>query len=147
MTLTLLNIDNQHQIIVSIIFNKITKEIKVITESTNNEQISAFICPPGLSHLSFIEALFENPPRVLIKSQDGKFYTTTNFLDINDEIYIIKNLTYDITNKSYKNDMEKLENWEKFTFSCPPESTNFAFIESLLKRPPPTKIVSIYQTI
>ena len=72
---------------------------------------------------------------------------TTIFLDINDEIYIIKNLTYDITTKSYKIDTEKLETWEKVTFSCLSESTNFAFIESFFKNPPPTKIVSMYHTI
>ena len=42
--------------------------------------------------------------------------------------------------------MEKLETWEKVTFSCPSESTNFAFIQGLFKNPPPTKIVSMYQT-
>ena len=73
MTLTVLNIDNQHQIIVSIIFNSITKKFRVITESTNDEQITAFICTPGSSHYSFIEALFRNRPPALIKSQDGKF--------------------------------------------------------------------------
>ena len=36
MTRTPLNIANQHQIIVSIIFNNITKELRVITESTNS---------------------------------------------------------------------------------------------------------------
>ena len=44
---------------------------------------------------------------------------TTVFRDINDEIYFIKCLTYSITNKSYKIDTEKLETWEKATFSCP----------------------------
>ena len=72
MTLTLLNIDNRHQKVVSIIFNNITKEVRVITESTTDEQITAFICIPESSHYSFIEALFKNPPPVLIKSQDGK---------------------------------------------------------------------------
>ena len=72
---------------------------------------------------------------------------TTIFLDINAEIYIIKCLTYNITTQSYKIDREKLATWEKVTFSCPPESTNFAFIESLFKNPPPTKIVSMYHTI
>ena len=73
MTLILLNIHNQHQLIVSIIFKNITKEFRIITESTNDEQITAFICTPGSTHYSFIEALFKNPPSVLIKSQDGKF--------------------------------------------------------------------------
>ena len=72
---------------------------------------------------------------------------TTIFLDINDEIYIIKCLTYNITTQSYKIDTEKLATWEKVTFSCPSESTNFAFIEGLFKNPPPTKIVSMYHTI
>ena len=73
MTLTLLNNDNQHQIIVSIIFNNITEELRVITELTNDEQITAVICTPGSSHYLFIEALSKNPPPVLIKSQDKKF--------------------------------------------------------------------------
>ena len=147
MTLTLLNIDNQHQMIVSIIFKNLTKEIRVITESTNDEQITAFICTPGSSHYLFIEALLRNPPPVLIKSQDGMFWMTTIFLDINDEIYFSKSLTYNITTESYKIDSEKLETWEKVTLSCPSESTNFAFIEGLFKNPPPTKIVSMYHTI
>ena len=73
MTLTLLNIDSQHHMIVNIIFNNSTKEFKVNTESTNDEQITVFICTPGSSHYSFIEALFNNRPPVLIKSLDGKF--------------------------------------------------------------------------
>ena len=40
----------------------------------------------------------------------------TIFLDINDEIYIIKCLTYNITPQSYKIDTEKLGTWEKVTF-------------------------------
>ena len=72
---------------------------------------------------------------------------TTIFLDINDEKYIIKCLTYNITTKSYKIETEKLETWEKATFSGPAESTNFGFIENLFKNPPPTKIVSMRQTI
>ena len=72
---------------------------------------------------------------------------TTIFLDINNEIYIIKSLTYNITIKSYKIYTEKLETLKKVTFSCPSESTIFAFIEGLFKSPPPTKIVSMYHTI
>ena len=71
---------------------------------------------------------------------------TTIFHDINDEIYIIKSLTYNITTKSYKTDTEKLETWEKVTFSCSLESTNFALIEGLFQNPPPIKIVSMYRT-
>ena len=72
---------------------------------------------------------------------------TTVFLDINDKIYIIKSLAYNITTKKYKIDTEKLETWKKVTFSCPSESTNFSFIEGLFENPPPTKIVSMYHTI
>ena len=72
---------------------------------------------------------------------------TNFFLDINDEFYIIKNLTYNITTKGYTIDGEKLETWEKFTFSGASESTNLAFIEDLFESPPPTKIVSMYHTI
>ena len=81
MTLTLLNIDNQHQTIVSIIFNIITYKFNVVIESTNNEQVSAFLCTPGSSHYSVIEALFKNPTPVLIKSHDGKI-NMTNFASI-----------------------------------------------------------------
>ena len=72
---------------------------------------------------------------------------TTFFLKINDEIYIIKSLTYNMTTKSYKTDTEKLETWGKATFFRPSESTNFAFIESLFTKPPAIKSVSMYQTI
>ena len=72
---------------------------------------------------------------------------TTFFLEKIEKNYIIKSLTYTTTNKSYKIDTEKLETSEKATFSCPPESTNFAFTENLFKNFPPTKIVSMYQTI
>ena len=58
---------------------------------------------------------------------------TTIILDIIDEIYIIKRLTYYFTTQSYKIDTETLGTWEKNTFSCPSESPNFAFIESLFK--------------
>ena len=72
---------------------------------------------------------------------------TTIILDINDEIYIIKRLTYYFTTEIYKIDTETLGTWEKVTFSCPSESPNFAFFESFFKNPPPTKIVSMYYAI
>ena len=78
-------------------------------ESTNDRQTTVFICTPGLSHYSFFEALFKNPLPVLMKSQYGKFYMTTFLLDINDEIYIVKCLTYIITIKTHKYDTEKHE--------------------------------------
>ena len=73
MTLTLLNIDDQNQIIVSFIFNNFTKQFRVITESPNDEQITAFICTPESLHYSFTEALFKYLPPVSVTSQEGKF--------------------------------------------------------------------------
>ena len=55
---------------------------------------------------------------------------TTIFLNINDEINIIKNLAYNITTKSYKIDTET---WEKVTFSCPSESTISHLLKAFLK--------------
>ena len=72
---------------------------------------------------------------------------TSIFVDVNDKIYIIKCLTYNNTTENYKIDREKFETWQKVVFSCPPESTIFAFIQSIFKNPPPTKIVSMYETI
>ena len=72
---------------------------------------------------------------------------TTIFLEINDEIYIVKQLTYYYTTQSYGTDTETLGTWEKVTFSCPSESPNFAFFDGLFKNPPPTKIVSMYYAI
>ena len=46
---------------------------------------------------------------------------TTVFLDINDKIYVIKCLTYNITTKIYKIDTDEHETWESYIF-CPPES-------------------------
>ena len=41
---------------------------------------------------------------------------TTIFLDIGDEIYIFKSLTYNFTNKTFMIHTEKLETWKKATF-------------------------------
>ena len=68
MTPTLFNINIPHQIIVSLLFINFTEEFRVISESTNDEQISTLICTPGSSHYSLIEAFFKNPPPAVIKS-------------------------------------------------------------------------------
>ena len=73
MTLTLLNNDNQQQKIVSVTFRNINKGVGFFSESTNDEQTSAFTCTPGSSHYSFIEALFQNPPKFVIKNQTEGF--------------------------------------------------------------------------
>ena len=138
MTLTFLNIDDQYQISLSLVFNNTTKEFKVIIESTTDAKISTFICTPGSSQYSTIEA-----PPVVIKIEDGKFQMTTLLLDKNDELYTVRRLSHNLTTGSYKIETEKLETWEKATFSCPPESTIFAFIEGLFINPPPAKILSM----
>ena len=69
-------------------------KFRAIRESTNDEQISGFICTPGSSQNSFMQALFKTPPPFLIKSPDGKFWMTTIFLNINDKIYTVKCLAY-----------------------------------------------------
>ena len=73
MTLILLRIDNQLQVIVGLTLITGTKDFMVITQSTNNDQIKTFLCSPGSTHYPFIEAILKNPPPNHIKSQNGKF--------------------------------------------------------------------------
>ena len=73
MTLILLRIDNQLQFILGLTFISGTKDFMVITQSTNNDQITTFICSPESAHYPFIEAILKNPPPNHIKSQNGKF--------------------------------------------------------------------------
>ena len=96
----------------SIIFNILTKEVKVFKESTNDDQILTFNCTPGSSFYSFIEVFLKSPPTVVIKSHEGKFYMTTVFLDLNDKKYIINFLTYNRTTKLYKIDLEGVKTRE-----------------------------------
>ena len=73
MTLILLRNDNQLQCFVGLEFVTGTKDIMVTTQSTNNDQITTFICTPASAHYPFIEAMLKNPPPKNIKSQNGKF--------------------------------------------------------------------------
>ena len=75
MTLTLLILYKQHQVILSPNFKNTTKDynIIVITESTSDEQISISIYSPGSFQHSTIKALFQNPQPIVVKSQDGEF--------------------------------------------------------------------------
>ena len=73
MTLILLRIDNQLQCIVGLTFITGTKDFMVTTQSTNNDQVTTFICSPNSTHYPFIEAMLKNPPPNHIKSQNGKF--------------------------------------------------------------------------
>ena len=73
MTLILLRIDNQLQCIVGLTFITGTKEFMVTTQSTDNDQITTFICSPESAHYPFIEAMLKNPPPNHIKCQKGKF--------------------------------------------------------------------------
>ena len=73
MTLILLQIDSQLQCIVGLTFITGTKDFLVTTHSTNNDQITTFICSPESTQYPFIEAILKNPPPNHIKSQNGKF--------------------------------------------------------------------------
>ena len=73
MTLILLRIENQLQCIVGLTFITGTKDFMVTTQSTNNDQVTTFICSPNSAHYPFIEAMLKNPPPNYIKSQNGKF--------------------------------------------------------------------------
>ena len=76
MTLKFVRIDNQLQCIVGLTFITGTKDFTVTTQSTNNDQITTFICSPESTHYPFLEAILENPPPNHIKGQHGKFQTT-----------------------------------------------------------------------
>ena len=73
MTLILFQIENQLQCIVGLTFITGTKDFMVTTQSTNNDQITTYICSPESTHYPFIEAILKNPPPEHIKSQNGKF--------------------------------------------------------------------------
>ena len=57
MTLILLRIDNQIQCIVGLTIITGTKVFMVKTQSTNNDQVTTFICAPNSAHYPFIEAM------------------------------------------------------------------------------------------
>ena len=71
MTLILLNIYDQHQNIVGLIFKNTKNDYFIIvpTEKTSDEQISTFIYTPGLSQHTTIKSLFQSPrknfPKIL----------------------------------------------------------------------------------
>ena len=72
MTLILLRIDIQLQCIVGLTFLTGTEDFMVTTQSTNNDQVTTFICSPESIHYPFIEALLKNPPPNPIKTEKGK---------------------------------------------------------------------------
>ena len=73
MTLIFLRFNNQLQCIVGLTLITGTKDFQVITQSTNNDQIKTFLCPPGSTYYPFIEAILMNLPPNHIRSQNGKF--------------------------------------------------------------------------
>ena len=73
MTLILVRIDYQLQCFVGLTFVTGAKDFMVTTQSTNNDQITTFICSPESTHYPFIEAILKNAPLSLIKNQNGKF--------------------------------------------------------------------------
>ena len=79
MTLIFLRIDNQLQCIVGLTFIAGTKNFRVTTQSTNNDQIKTFICLPESTHCLFLKAILKNPPPNHIESQNGIFLM--NFIE------------------------------------------------------------------
>ena len=67
MPLLLLRIDNQLQFIVGLTFITGTNDFMVTTQSTNNDQITNFICSPESPHYLFFEAILKNPPRITLR--------------------------------------------------------------------------------
>ena len=49
------------------------KDFMVTTQSTNNDQITTFICSPESAHYPFIEAILKKPPRITLKVETEKF--------------------------------------------------------------------------
>ena len=143
-------IDGQLKTIKRIELTSNSKTILLHTATeTGKEEV--YICPSGSPHYyhlrKFLASEFYIPCDIVCANETSTIWMTTIFFDINDEIYIIKRLTYYFTTQSYKIDTETLGTWEKATFSCPSEPPNFAFIEGFFKNPPPTKIVSMYHAI
>ena len=99
MTLMLLQIDNQLQCIVGLTFVTGTKHFLVTTQSTNNNQITTFICSPESAHYPFIEKLYSRTlPRITLKVRTENFkrlFATDFFilgdLECGDEELIIIN--------------------------------------------------------
>ena len=83
MTLILLRINNQLQCIVGLTFITGTESFLVTNQSTNNDQITTFICSPESTRYPFNEAILKNPPPNHINSQNGKFerlFTTDKYI-------------------------------------------------------------------
>ena len=83
MTLILFRIDNQLQCIMGLTFITGTKNFMVTTQSTNNDRITTFICPPESTHYPFIELYSRTLPRITLKVRAETFkplFTTDNFV-------------------------------------------------------------------
>ena len=83
MTLILLWIDNQLQCFVGLTFITGTKDLMLTTQSTDNDQVTTFICSPNSAHYSFIEAMLKKPPQITLKVRTENFkrlIATDNFL-------------------------------------------------------------------
>ena len=68
---------------------------------------------------------------------------TTNFLEINNDSYLLEHLTYNSETKVFTVFTERVGDWEKISFKCPEESEHYSFIKNLYLNPAPGNIKSI----
>ena len=83
MTLILLRIDNQLQCIVGLTFITGTKDFMVTTQSTNNDQVTTFICSPNSALL--LKPYSRTLPQITLKVRTENFkrlIATYNFFPL-----------------------------------------------------------------
>ena len=73
MTLILLLIDNQLQCIVGLTFITGTKDFMVTTQSTNNDQVTTFICSPNSAHYYLLKLCSRTLPQITLKVKTDNF--------------------------------------------------------------------------
>ena len=115
-------IDGQLKTIRRIELTSNSKTILLHTATeTGKEEV--YNCPSESPHYYHLRTLLSSeiyiPNNIVCGNETLAIKMTTKFLEIYDEIYIIKRLTYYYTTQSYKIDTETLGTWEKVTFSCP----------------------------
>ena len=68
---------------------------------------------------------------------------TTIFLEINNDSYLLENLTYNSETKVFTVLTERVGDWERVNFKCTEESEHYSFIKSPYFNPSPGNVKSI----
>ena len=68
---------------------------------------------------------------------------TTNFLEINNNSYLLEDSTYNSETKVFTVSTERVGDWEKVNFKCPKESEHHSSLKNLYFNPSPGNIKSI----